>query len=112
NINPSMGHVVATKDPTPEQVDFEVIVTESNLYTALNRLTILVSHPNPTLNNLLLKPLALALWALLSFAHKTKKLHWQSIVKGLLQSYFKVSAGILGLDILSRNLLFDGDAHW
>jgi hypothetical protein len=93
DINPSLS-----KDIKPGQVGSEVLVAEMD--------------PNATLNALLLKPVSLALWALLSFTHKTNKSHWHSIVEGVLQSYFKVSASVLELDQISQNLLFDGDSDW
>lgn len=90
------------------------IIPEAHLRLALERLSTLVrSHPNPGLTSRLLGPLLLPLWGLLNYARSTRKApFWFETPWFLLDTFFKLSAGLPQLRILCSNLRWEGPTHW
>ena len=101
----------------PKDVNIDInsintIVLDVDLETALARLALLASYPNPAFTVRLLKPLYIALWGIYTFAKKSKKGYWQEISFTLLKSYIKLSTESKEIAILAENLLYSGSSGW
>lgn len=94
--------------------DTQAFVAEPELRRAVSRLvTLLTSRPNPGLSKRLLGRLMLPLWALLDYAkcHPVDRV-WRDIPWQLLETFFRLGAGVEQLETLALNLLWDGPPTW
>ncbi|KAB2569607.1 hypothetical protein DBV05_g11714 [Lasiodiplodia theobromae] len=94
--------------------DTHAFVAEPELRRAVSRLvTLLTSRPNPGLSKRLLGRLMLPLWALLDYAkcHPVDRV-WRDIPWQLLETFFRLGAGVEQLETLALSLLWDGPPAW
>ncbi|KZF19463.1 hypothetical protein L228DRAFT_285874 [Xylona heveae TC161] len=111
-VDPGLNTFITESSIPSLQNEVTVLVSESELKLALQRLsTLLTSHPNPGLTKRLLTPVKLPLWALLCSARDTDKTAY-SYASSLLYAYFKVSAGTPQMIELSEDIMYDGRSWW
>lgn len=94
--------------------DTQAFVAEPELRRAVSRLVaLLTSRPNPGLSKRLLGRLMLPLWALLDYAkcHPVDRV-WRDIPWQLLETFFRLGAGVEQLETLALSLLWDGPPTW
>ncbi|KAL0260879.1 hypothetical protein SLS55_004571 [Diplodia seriata] len=104
--------VEGSKTSTPSNT--QTLVAEPELRRALSRLvTLLTSRPSPGLTKRFLGRLMLPLWALLDYAksHPVDRV-WKDIPWQLLETFFRLGAGVEQLETLALNLLCDGPPAW
>ncbi|KAL1646817.1 hypothetical protein SLS58_002952 [Diplodia intermedia] len=104
--------IEGSKPSTPS--DTQTLVVEPELRRALSRLvTLLTSRPSPGLTKRFLGRLMLPLWALLDYAksHPVDRV-WKDIPWQLLETFFRLGAGVEQLETLALNLLCDGPPAW
>ncbi|KAI5291020.1 hypothetical protein KEM54_006648, partial [Ascosphaera aggregata] len=94
------------------EINALTVITESQLYLALNRLYSLVMlHPNPNLLRRLVHPAMSSLWGLVCYAKEHKKTSWGQTAFRLLQTYLSITATFTRYETLVQNLLWDGGNH-
>jgi hypothetical protein len=98
---------------TSKHLSPEVLVEESTLFLALERLcTITLQHPNPGLVRRLVQPILLPLWGMVCYAQAQDDKTWHAKPWALLQTYFSLSPGFGPFQKLVDNLLWDGGVNW
>ncbi|EEP79803.1 predicted protein [Uncinocarpus reesii 1704] len=96
-------------DTQTESLDGSIVLNESKLLLALDRLTSLaLLHPNPGLLKRLVSPVLLPLWGLQCYAREHRKHWWEQKISTILQTFFSVSANVNRLLKVADNLLWDG----
>lgn len=113
-INPAEGTSIRSSLKRDSDDLTLPIIPEAHLRLALERLSTLVrSHPNPGLTSRLLGSLLLPLWGLLNYARSTRKApFWFETPWFLLDTFYKLSAGLPQLRVLCSNLRWEGPTHW
>jgi hypothetical protein len=91
----------------------DIVVTDLQLSEALRRLvSLLSSHPNPTLSKRLLDRLILPLWSLASFegvAGEYVEEHYRAPARFLLQIVLRLSSNGAQLSLIEQNLMYQGN---
>ncbi|OCK86470.1 hypothetical protein K432DRAFT_1957 [Lepidopterella palustris CBS 459.81] len=102
----------------------EVLVPEKELMLALRRLAIISSsHPHPGLAKRLVTPVLLPLWGVLTYTKRPRAAEakrnrsfldpfWSETVHATLIRYIKLSSGPKSIDLLAKNLFWDGGPTW
>jgi protein required for transport of RNA pol II len=95
------------------QLEDGILVSESELLVALERITLLtLQQPDPGLVKRLIHPILLPLWGLACYAEEQGNSGWYVKVLSLLQTYFSISAGTHPLIKIIENLLWNGGPSW
>jgi hypothetical protein len=93
----------------------QVLVQEGQLLLTMKRLSAITSaHSHAGLIKRLLGPLLLPLWALLNFA-KARRLvnkEWIDLPQAILSRYTAIVCHPEQIDLVTRNLFWDGPASW
>ncbi|PSR85535.1 hypothetical protein BD289DRAFT_257790 [Coniella lustricola] len=118
-INPSLGvqpgDVLVDSQEPGGIVDLSkpaVLVPAEQLAKALHRLqALLISHPNPNLSKRLLHSVILPLWALGSWTTPKPQCfeRFCQPAQNLLRIYLKIAAGPEGLQVLIKDLFYNGN---
>lgn len=98
---------------TDEHLPNQVLVPESLLVLAVDRLRSLVLQPpNPSLVKRVVYPILVPLWGLACFTLEQQRNTLHEKIMEVLQTYFAISVGEQPLKKLIDNLLWDGGATW
>ncbi|KAE8377031.1 hypothetical protein BDV26DRAFT_293587 [Aspergillus bertholletiae] len=112
-LDDSSRNWIASPSATGDHLPDRVLVPETLLVLAVDRLRSLVLQPpNPGLVKRVVYPILVPLWGLACFTleHKHKSLHEK--IMEVLQMYFAISVGEQPLKKLVDHLLWDGGSSW